>query len=258
MPAVSIITPLYNGEKTIKDCIESVLRQGFISWEMLIVDECSSDNSVNIVNQYVAEDPRIKLLQNKDNLGVGKSRNKAIEAATGRYIAFLDCDDYWHPDKLQKQLQFMQANKAAFSYTAYYPVKADRTSYLYYVPAPQRLDFNTLTRNNYIGCLTVMYDSKFLGKCFFPDIRRRQDWVLWLQILRQTEGLGLSEPLAYYRVTAGSLSRNKFSLLKDNYLVYKNQLGLSSFQSVISMLRFLVYYSLFKIHTGKKIRCKFI
>lgn len=252
MPAVSIITPLYNGEKTIKDCIESVLAQGFISWEMLIVDDCSTDNSVKIVNDYMADEPRIKLLQNDKNLGVGASRNKATEAATGRYLAFLDCDDYWHPEKLQKQLQFMQKNKAAFSYTAYFPVREDRTSYQYYVPAPEQLDFNTLTRNNYIGCLTVMYDSKDLGKCYFPDIRRRQDWVLWLQILRNTNGFGLNEPLAYYRTTTGSLSRNKFSLLKDNYLVYKNQLGLSAIKSLVSMVRFLVYYSLFKIHTGKK------
>lgn len=251
MPAVSIITPLYNGEKTIADCIESVLAQDFISWEMLIIDDGSSDNSIQIVKKYSA-DTRIKLLKNDGNLGVGLSRNKAIEVATGRYIAFLDCDDYWHPEKLQKQLQFMQQAKIAFSYTAYTPVNEDKTPYNYVITAPKQLDFKTLCRNNYIGCLTVVYDSKLLGKQFFPAIRRRQDWVLWLNILKQTDGFALDESLAFYRIATGSLSSNKFKLLKDNYLVYKNQLGQSTLQSFVSMGWFLVYHFAFKYKTGRR------
>ncbi len=252
MPIVSIITPLFNGEKVIQDCIESVLSQTFISWELIIVDDCSTDEGVEVVNQYQAQDERIKLLQNSENLGVGLSRNRGIEVASGRFIAFLDCDDYWYPDKLTAQLTFMQQQHSAFSYTAYTPVDEQGQHLGYDVIAPTKLTFKALCRNNYIGCLTVMYDVKALGKRYFPAIRRRQDWALWLEILKETDGDGLDQPLAYYRHSAGSLSRNKLRLLKDNYLVYRNQLKQPALQSLISMGRFLVYHFLFKRWTGRK------
>lgn len=228
---VSIITPLYNSEDFISETIESVLSQTYKNWEMIIVDDCSKDNGVEIVRKYQLQDKRIRLISLKKNSGAAVARNIAIENAKGRYIAFLDSDDLWHPEKLERQIKFMQDNNYAFSYTNYQKMTGSGELIDEIVKSPSELDYKKELHTNYIGCLTVIYDIKKLGKVYMPEIRKRQDYGLWLKILKKVDGYGLNENLAYYRVRNNSVSSNKINLIKYNWKLYRDIEKLSILRS---------------------------
>ncbi|SFM09183.1 glycosyltransferase family 2 protein [Halanaerobium salsuginis] len=233
---VSIITPLYNSEEFISETIESVLVQSYSNWEMIIVDDCSTDNGVNIVKKYKENDNRIKLVQLKKNSGAAVARNTAIKVAKGRYISFLDSDDLWQPEKLEKQIQFMQENDYAFTYTNYQKMTESGELVNGIVKSPSELNYEKALHTNYIGCLTAMYDTNKLGKICMPEIRKRQDYGLWLKILKQVDGHGLNENLAYYRVRNNSVSSNKIDLLKYNWKLYRDIENLSILRSLYNIL----------------------
>jgi teichuronic acid biosynthesis glycosyltransferase TuaG len=224
MPStVSVITPTYNSEKYISECIDSVRAQTFQDWEMVIVDDCSSDGTIAVLESYQRIDPRVILIQNESNLGPATTRNRAIERASGRYIAFLDSDDVWLPVKLDTQLGFMEANGADLSYTSYEKISedGDRTGRIVHVPPTT--SYGQLLNHSVIGCLTAIYDTQSVGKTYMPEIKRRQDYALWLKILRNGHvARGLDEPLAYLRVHKGSLSSNKLTSLRYTWQVYRN------------------------------------
>jgi teichuronic acid biosynthesis glycosyltransferase TuaG len=244
---VSIITPSYNSEKFIKDMINSIVNQTYQNWELLITDDFSSDKTVDIVKYYADGDSRIKLFRLSKNSGAGIARNYSINNAQGKYIAFCDSDDLWKPDKLSKQIDFMILNNLSFTFSSY-DVVNENGEFLKTVDCPQKLTFNKLTRNNYVGCLTAIYDTKKLGKLFMPESRKRQDWVLWLTILKKIKNTyGFKDSLAIYRDRSKSLSSNKFKLVRYNWLVFHENLGFNKFFSLILIFRFLFYYSLFKI-----------
>lgn len=228
---VSIITPLYNCSSFLEKTIQSVLSQTYHNWEMIMVDDCSKDNSLEIARLYAEQDKRIKLLQLEKNSGAAVARNKAIEAAIGRYIAFLDGDDLWMPDKLARQVDFMFNNNVAFSYTSY--EKINQTGDVFgVVGVPDKLSYKELLKTNVIGCLTVAYDTKVLGKIYMPTNTRREDYATWLNILKKIDcAYGLPMPLAQYRVYANQTSGKKASMARENWRLYRDLEKLSILQA---------------------------
>lgn len=224
---ISIITPSYNCSAFISATIQSVLGQSCSDWEMIIVDDCSSDNSVEVIQFFVEQDPRISLIRLTENSGAAIARNRAIEAAQGRYVAFLDSDDLWLPNKLEKQLAFMQENNYPFSYTAYDKID-ENSRVIGHIGVPVKVCYSDLLKMCSIGCLTAVYDTEYFGKVAMPLIRKRQDLGLWLQLLKKTDcAYGLNETLALYRVRADSISANKANAAKFTWRLYREVEGLN-------------------------------
>jgi teichuronic acid biosynthesis glycosyltransferase TuaG len=221
-PMISIITPSYNASEFIGRTIESVQKQTFQEWEMLIVDDCSSDDTREKVGQYASEDPRIQLICLEENGGAAVARNTALKRAKARYVAFLDSDDCWKPEKLERQLQFMRENGYAFTFTGYELVAPDGEPLHKKVAAPAEISYTGLLKNTIIGCLTVMIDRNQTGQFQMPNIRTRQDLATWLSILKKGHvAYGLNEVLAEYRTGNPSISKNKWKALKMNWFVYR-------------------------------------
>src|SRR5690606_24018405 len=251
--SVSIITLVYNYSKFIRECLDSTLGQTYIDFEHIFVNDCSTDDSVQIIEQYAKMDPRVKLIQLKENGGAGKARNTAIEAARGRFIAFLDADDFWDKDKLNIQVNFMLENDYSFSYTQYKIVDENSMPHSI-VKSPPKVSYEDILRNGYIGCLTAMYDAEKIGKYYMPLIRKRQDWSLWIMILNDVQiAHGISQPLAYYRVGNDSLSNNKFKLIKFNFNVFHKVLNMGILESTYRMVVFLFCYFKFKFTSIEKL-----
>ena len=240
---VSIITTLYNSGDYISRTIESVLSQTYTSWEMLITDDCSTDNGPDIVESYAARDPRIRLIRLKENGGPGVSRNMSIQNAKGRYIAFLDSDDTWMPDKLEKQLALMDKTGCGMVYSSYYTCD-ENDSITGLVKCRRRIPYWRIVCDNAVGFLTMMYDVSKTGLELLPEIRKRQDWGLNIKLLKKCHvAYGVREPLACYRIRSGSVSRSKIPLIKFNVEIYRQVLGYSKVGSiVIFLLVFLPFY----------------
>ncbi|MDC8005065.1 glycosyltransferase family 2 protein [Aureisphaera galaxeae] len=245
-PLVSIITPLYNAEAFIGQNIESVLNQTYENWEQIIVDDGSTDTSTSIVKAWAEKDARIKLILNAENKGAAYSRNHATELAKGNYIAFLDSDDWWHPSKLEKQIESMQEKGVAVSFTSYVHMDEQGNPLSKRIKALPELSYEKQHTNNYIGNLTGIYKCAEIGKIMAPPIRKRQDWAVWLEAIKKSgrPALGLQEDLAYYRVRKGSISSNKVNLVKYNYQFYRRYLNYNSLKSFLCMLRFFWEYFL--------------
>ena len=219
---VSIIMPSYNSEKFIAKAIESVLSQTYSNWELIIIDDCSDDSSINIIQSKAQKEQRIKIIKQKSNAGAAVARNSGIKAAKGEYIAFLDSDDLWVEDKLEKQVKYMQINKCAFSCSNYYKIGEDGKLIGHSAIKKKRLSYTDLLKRNYIGCLTAMYDVKKIGKVYSPIIRKRNDYALWLNITKKgINAYCLEDNLAYYRIRTESISSNKFDLIKYNYELFR-------------------------------------
>jgi teichuronic acid biosynthesis glycosyltransferase TuaG len=236
-PLVSVVTPLYNAERYIEETLRSVMEQSLDDWECLVIDDCSTDGGPSIVRSLVEEDPRIRLLSLETNSGAGASRNAGIEASRGRFIAFLDSDDAWEPEKLEKQTAFMTETASPFSFTDYRKIAEDGSDLGRTVRCRKRLTYSRQLLTNYVGCSTAMYDTKFYGKRYFPLIRKRQDFALWLDLLSDgAAGRGLSEPLTRYRVRSSGLSGNKLELVRHNWLLYRDVLGFGRIKSAYYVL----------------------
>ncbi|MGL6167695.1 MAG: glycosyltransferase family 2 protein [Fusobacteriaceae bacterium] len=218
-PLVSIITPLYNGEKFVKETIKSVINQNYKNWEMIITDDNSTDKGTEIVEKYSSLDSRIKLIKLKENGGAAVSRNISIKEAKGKYIAFLDSDDIWLPKKLEKQIKFMEENGYDFTFTKYQQMSEEGKLLERYIEVPKEINYRKALLFNPVGCLTAIYNQEKLGKIFMPLIRKGQDYGLWLKILKQTSGYGFNENLAHYRLRKESLSANKIKNLKWHWIL---------------------------------------
>ena len=219
---VTVITPTYNSQKFIRQTYESLFKQSYKEWEWIVVDDCSNDDTLKILETISLLDIRVRVYSNTVNSGAAVSRNKAIEVAKGDFIAFLDSDDMWLDTKLETQLKFMMANDVAFSYMPYQVVnefgnKVGARS------VPSRLNYTDLLKKPSIGCLTAMYSVKFLGKRYMPRIRKRQDLGLWLSILKTIDyAYAVDYELAQYRVHSGSISSNKISAAQFTWNLYRN------------------------------------
>lgn len=234
---VSIITPAFNSAQYISDAINSVQNQTLKNWEMLVVDDASTDNTANIVHSYSRNDVRIKYIGLETNQGPSVARQKGTIQAKGRYIAFLDSDDVWYESKLERQIKFMQDHNCAFSCTAYEQVDEVGRPLGKVITPPQKADYNRVLLDCPVGNSTVVYDTKILGKCFGPDIKNREDYGLWLKILKKENFVwGIRDILSKYRVRKKSQSRNKFKLVIYQWILYRDFEHLSVFRSLFHVL----------------------
>jgi glycosyltransferase involved in cell wall biosynthesis len=205
-----------------------------------LVDDCSTDGSAALISTYQEEDPRIKYHRLETNSGAGIARNKAIALAQGRYIAFLDSDDLWYPKKLEKQVAFMKKNGYHFTFTDYDQISDSGEHLKKQIHAKPLVTYKSALYKNPIGCLTAMYDVDFFDKQYMPSIRKRQDYALWLKLLKKTNGYGLNECLASYRTGNDSISANKLDLLKYEWKIYREVEGLPWLESVFFLLSAII------------------
>ncbi len=250
---VSIITPSYKSERFIEDTIKSVLNQTYENWEMIIIDDCSPDSSNTIIEKYMKEDNRIKLIRLEKNSGPAVARNTGIREAKGRYIAFLDADDQWLPEKLEKQINFMEEKNLAITYSSYYIIDEEGKEVGEYIVEPV-LTYNELLKRNMIGCLTGIYDTSKLGKVYMPDILKRQDHGLWLKILKKVGTTkGIVEPLAIYRLRKNSVSSNKLLAAKYTWKLLRDVEGLNIFKASY-YFAWYIYYGINKYKNLVKLK----
>jgi teichuronic acid biosynthesis glycosyltransferase TuaG len=230
MTIVSIVMPTYNSEKFVREAIDSVRAQTFDDWELIIVDDASIDETLKIIQSTYAKDPRVKILTQDFNQGAAIARNKAIAEARGRFIAFLDSDDLWRPQKLEIQVSLLMESDACMAFSKYDIFTSDSHSSESLTPAlrtvyvPARLEYKDLLAGSPVGCLTAIYDTKKTGKVFMPEIRMRQDWGLWLRLLRGDRfGIGVQQSLAALRLHPSSLSANKIRATYFNYKLLRTE-----------------------------------
>ncbi|MEB8329857.1 glycosyltransferase [Flavobacteriaceae bacterium KMM 6897] len=235
---VSIITPTYNSECFINETYESIKSQTYSNWEWIVVDDFSSDSTFEIVKNFMLLDNRIKLYRNDTNMGAAVSRNRAIEKANGRFIAFLDSDDLWSNIKLEKQISFMLEHKVTLSYSAYGTITESGKDCEKVINPPDKLDYLSMLKENQIGCLTAIYDQLTLGKYYMPLIRKRQDYGLWLSVLKKIPfAYKVPGVLAVYRIRNQSVSSSKINLLKFNYKLFRE----IEHHSVIKSIYYLIW-----------------
>lgn len=226
MVTVSVLMPAYNAAATIETSISSVIEQTYTDWELLVINDHSDDATAHIVGKLTKHDGRIQLLDNSGARGAAGARNTGLAVAKGHYIAFLDADDLWLPEKITRQLAMMTQTGAALSYTGFHARRGGRSDKL--VQVPETVTYEQLLRGNIIGCLTAVYDTHICGKVPMPPIKRRHDFALWLRILQaHSPAHGINEPLAILRLQAGSLSANKLLAIRDTWRMYRDVIGLS-------------------------------
>ena len=249
---VSIIMPSYNTAKFIGDSIESVLNQTYTNWELIIVDDCSTDDTDKIVNNF--KDSRIKYLKNKKNLGAALTRNKALREAGGTWIAFLDSDDIWLPKKLEHQLNFMKRNGYNLSFTDYEKIDEKSKPMNIYVSGPHKVNRSKIYKYDYIGQLTVMYNAKVFGIIQIKDIRKNNDYAMWLKIIKRANCYHYDKVLAQYRKRSGSISNHGYlKLIKWHYKLFKEADSKNSIISLLLTFQNLAYGCWKKIRYVKKV-----
>lgn len=237
-PAVSVIMPLHNSAPFMGEGIGSVLGQSFRDLELVLVDDASDDETLELARRHAAADRRVQVLSLPINSGAAVARNAGLAAVRGRHVAFLDSDDVWETDKLAHQLKAMKERNAVFSYTDYVVVDPAGAP-VRTVMAPDRLSYRGLLKNTAIGCSTVILDRQGVGEIAFPSIRKRQDLALWLSILRRVEFAHRCGPvLTRYRHRPGSISRNKFSAAAHTWRVYREHEQMSLGSSAYYFLRY--------------------
>ena len=243
---VSIIMPSYNTAQFISETIRSVLNQTYSNWELIIVDDCSKDNTDEVVAAFLS-DPRIRYLKNEVNSGAALSRNYALREAKGKWIAFLDSDDLWEPEKLEKQLAFMRENGYAFSYTDYMiQLNGEWLPYVY--TGPRVVNRRKMYDYCYFSTITVMYDRDVIGLVQIENLRKNNDYAMWLQAIEKSNCYRLPECLSYYIKHEGSISSgSKLKLVKWHYLLFKNGLHKNAFVAGILTLRNLFFGVIKKI-----------
>jgi glycosyltransferase involved in cell wall biosynthesis len=238
---VSIITPLHNSERFIGETIESVQGQTYANWEMLIVDDCSTDRSAEIVQRFRDADCRIRLISLPSRGGPALARNSGIREARGRYIIFLDSDDIWFPHLLETEVDVMLKKDAAIVFASYERATEDKKTNLGPFIVPAKVNYRDLLKTCSISCLTGMYDAGKVGKVYMPDFHKREDYGLWLAILKQGHtAWGIAEPLALYRMRKGSVSRNKLHIAYRQWRYYRTEERLPPHECVYFFCRYAI------------------
>lgn len=253
---VSIIMPSYNTAKYISESINSVINQTYQKWELIIVDDCSTDNTDEIIEKFL-KDERIKYFKNEKNSGAAISRNKALREAKGKWIAFLDSDDLWTEDKLEKQINFMEKNNYSFSYTYYKEINENGGKIGVEIQGPKKITKVGMYNYCWPGCLTVMYDTKKIGLIQIKDIKKNNDYAMWLKIIKKSNCYLYPYSLSFYRKRSGSISRqNYLRLIKWHYKLFKEIDNQNIFNSVILTIRNLFFGVVKKIKYKKVVEKK--
>lgn len=237
---VSIIVPVYKAERFIRDTIKTVEAQTYTNWELIFVSDCSPDNSVEVIKAEIKRNTKIKLIELEQNYGAAIARNRGIDIAEGQYIAFLDADDLWEKEKLEKQINFIKENNCAFSFTGYEFADENGIGNGKIVNVPQNINYKQALKNTTISTITVMFDMRKLEKELIkmPNIKS-EDTATWWKILKSGYiAYGLNERLSYYRRTEGTLSSNKIEAIKRIWYLYRKQEKLSI---VYSLYNFCFY-----------------
>lgn len=246
-PLVSVITPMYNGEKYLAKMIDSVINQTYGNWELVIVDDCSNDNSCKIVEQYIEKDNRIKLIKQKKNAGPAEARRVSINNAKGKYIAFLDCDDIWMPEKLEKQIGYMESKDVAVTCTSY-SMGSENLSEIYKeFIVPQIITYKDMLKQNYFSCDTVVINKEKVRRIKIESSPKHEDYITWLGVMKEIEfAHGIQESLAVYRIRGSSRSTGKIDSAIKIWNVYKKyeRLGVlkSSYYTTHYMVRGILKY----------------
>ena len=244
---VSIIMPSYNTAKYIKNSIQSVINQTYTNWELIIVDDCSTDNTDEVVNGII--DDRIHYIKNEKNSGAAVSRNRALREAKGKWIAFLDSDDLWMPQKLNEQIRFMKDNNYHFSYTNYEEIDEQSNRLGCTVTGPKKITKAGMYNYCWPGCLTVMYDAEYIGLIQIADIKKNNDYAMWLKVCKKSNCYLLDKTLAQYRKRSGSISNHSYvKLIKYHYLLYKEAENKNAVISFIYTIRNIMFGIHKKIH----------
>lgn len=231
MPEVSIITPVFNSSKFLEETIASVLNQTFTDWEWMITDDKSTDNSVEIIQKI--KDSRIQLILSDKNGGAGHARNLSLKQANGRFITFLDADDFWEPNFLEEMISFMKKESTELAYSNYARCDENLNPVIDDFKADKPVTFNNLLKTCRLSLLSSMYDSQRVGKEYFPEGSKREDHVMWLNLLKKIPvGKPLPKTMAKYRMHQSSISRKKSNMVKDQYLVYKDYMNFSTVKSL--------------------------
>lgn len=231
MPEVSIITPSYNSSKFLADTIASVKNQTYQDWEWIITDDKSSDNSVEILKSV--QDCRMIIIEAEKNGGAGHARNLSLEKASGRFITFLDADDFWEPYFLEEMVNFMKKENAELAYSNYARCNEEMIPQIEDFKADKDVTFENLLKTCRLSLLSSMYDSRRVGKEYFPEGSKREDHVMWLNLLKKIPvGKPLPKTMAKYRMHSTSVSRKKKNIVVDQYLVYKDFMGFSTVKSL--------------------------
>lgn len=242
---ISVITPAYNAEAYVAETIESVLAQTYTDWEMIIVDDCSTDRTYEIAVRYSENDGRIKVIRHENNSGVAAARNTALDAASGDYVAFLDSDDMWFPDKLRIQYDFMEKHGYVLTYTKYQIVMTDGERGKQ-IDVPEKMTYCDIFKNTAIACLTVMVNRKVSGNFYMPPLKHTEDQCAWQDILKRGyDAYGLNETLALYRCGNTSLTSDKKKVIKRQWSTYRDYYHFSVPKS-------LYYFCCYAINALKK------
>ena len=238
---VSIIMPSYNTAKFISETIESVSAQTYPNWELIIVDDCSTDDTDAVVRPYLV-DNRIRYIKNEKNSGAAVSRNRALREAKGKWVAFLDSDDLWLPEKLEKQIEFMEKNDYHFSYTNYIEIDEESKTNGKRVTGPKKITKYGMYNYCWMGCLTVMYDAETIGLIQIADIKKNNDYAMWLKVCKKSDCYLLDETLAKYRKRSGSISNHGYTkLIKWHYKLYREAEKRDVVTSAVLMIRNLFW-----------------
>ncbi len=226
-PLVSVVMPSYNAAAYIREAIESVIGQTVTDWELIVIDDGSADDSLQIAQSYAAKDPRVRVMRNEQNAGVARTRNRAIEAAQGRYIAFLDSDDAWYPEKLQRQLRLVQDTGADMAYCSYAIVDHNSAKVRPDYMVPEKIEYNGLLKENVIACSAMLIKAEIVKDIRFNTDFYHEDYVLSLEILRAGyKAVGCREVLMHWRYFESSRSFNKKNCTKNRWRIYRDYLGL--------------------------------
>jgi glycosyltransferase involved in cell wall biosynthesis len=238
---VSIITPTFNAEKFIAETIKSVQNQTYTHWELIIIDDSSSDSTIEIINQFTS-DKRLCLIKNNKNLGPAKSRNIGIQKSCGKYLTFIDADDLWKKNFIERSITEIANTKNPFVFASYERKDEHLNPHLNDFIVPNKVNYSAILKSNAISCLTAFLDVSVLGKKYMPEIKKRQDMGLWLQYLKIIPfAVGIQEPLAIYRIRKNSLSRNKIDLIKYQWAFYRKIEKLSVFQSFYYLICWMYF-----------------
>lgn len=252
---VSIITPMYNNEAVIEETVNSVINQTYSNWELILVDDFSSDATISLVELLVKKDTRIKLFKHQENKGAAQARNLGTKIAKGGYIAFLDADDLWKENKLELQVEVLRTELTDVCFGSYELIDSKSQPLKKKVKALKKLTHKKLLKANYIGNLTGIYNCETLGKIYTKDLKKRQDWLLWLEALKRSgkPARSVLETIAFYRISEDSLSSNKINLIKYNFNVYRKGLGFSTIKSFLYLLQFFYEHLVVKKRLVKPI-----
>lgn len=238
---ISIILPVYNSEKYLNNCIESIINQSYKNWELIIVDDCSTDSSSKILEYYSLKYPNVVVLRQNTNSGAGSSRNLGLRKASGSFIAFIDSDDIWDNDKLNNQIVFMKKNNCAISFHSYRLIDEGGLSKNKIIYATESLNYYSYLKNTIIGLSTAMINLNITGSVEFSLFRTRQDTLLWLNLLKSGyTAMGIIEVNSSYRIRNNSISSNKFSAAKKVWEIYFINQKLGFFRSCY----FFFFYAL--------------